>query len=121
MKMKVNASVLMKDLEIDLDHRDIKRITHDHLNAEKSNVILRYAMEAWKKRRGVNTNWVVKDEYKFWQEYENNGSHYSGYYSRDEEVTELDRAIYDCYLNLENALCKFEQLLEKSKERNNEK
>lgn len=116
MKMKVDAKILMKDLEIDLDYRDIERISEGYLKEEKSHMVLHHVMDAWKRRRGVNTEWVVRDGDKHWQEYENNGSHYSGYYSRNEQVTELDRAIYDCYRNLEDALCKFEQALEKEKE-----
>lgn len=109
MKMRVDASVLMKDVEVNLSRKDRDRLVGEYLASLGCDKIVDLAMSAWRKRRGVADNWCIHTGVKYWQEYRDWGDHYCGYFNTSVEVSDQDREIYEHLVKAGNLLKDFEE------------
>lgn len=61
------------------------------------------AYEAWLKERGLGTDVKLKQTSSgkyYFDEYENHGSHYSGYYERPDAYREGDEEVFNGFRNM---------------------
>lgn len=90
MKMKVDARVLMKNMEVDLTAETVANIFQDRLDSMKIPALVELLINAYKKKKKIPL-WAQDRGGKYWETYEDRGSHYSGYEKTTLEITEEDR------------------------------
>lgn len=90
MKMKVDARVLMREIEVDLTAETISNIFQSRVDSMTIPQLVGLAIDAYKKKRKIPLYAEIRKG-KYWEYYENNGAHYSGYESTSVLITEADR------------------------------
>lgn len=87
---------------IEVNRQELKEILLENFTAKDLTFL---AAKLWLQSKGLQQDSILKlksgktDEY-VWQTYENNGSHYSGYFDVKKEVEPQDVNIFDAFETL---------------------
>lgn len=96
---KLNGSITtIERVEVDVSPEELKKQTVLHFSAPE---ILKMTRAAWLRERGIYSNDVRLSKNSagdyYFEEYENNGSHYSGYYDRPRAYRVGDEMVWDMF------------------------
>lgn len=83
MEMKLDINVFMKGATVDIDSDELKKIFDEKFNDLSLNEALSLLKIKYLESRGISESDSIPGERVGfrWESYQNNGSHYSGYYA----------------------------------------
>lgn len=90
----------VEEVNIEVSHFELENAVICNFNAKE---VLELAFEKWKRERGLASDSILSTNSNgtyFWQAYENNGSHYSGYYEIRDKYQPGDEVIWEGFQNL---------------------
>lgn len=113
-KFTVDARALLKDIEIEIGATQMLKMVKEHIASKPNNYLYEELYSRYREKRGLHRldDTHIGENDTHWQVYQDNGSHYSGYYSSKVKITEEDR-LFD---NAIKTLMALDMIKEKERE-----